>query len=91
MTLDQLVAAAPAVRELRNGYEIQFRGSKGVFPLAAKWISLESRCCSFLDFEVSLRRIDGPLTIRMTGPAGVKEFIAAELPKLHQLTKVNDQ
>lgn len=39
----------------------------------------ECRCCPFLGFTLELLPDDGPLTLRLTGPDGVREFLAAEL------------
>ena len=84
--LDSLVAMKPVATELENGFSLEFAHSGKAFPLASKWISCESRCCPFFEFAISLTPNDGPLTIRITGPAGVKEFIADDLPKIHTLT-----
>ena len=53
--------------EIADGYEISVDAGK--LAELAEWISLESRCCPFLKFEVALR---------LTGGDGVKEFLAAE-------------
>ena len=84
--LDQLIELHPFVTELRNGYSLKFARNSEAFPLAAKWISCESRCCQFFDFAITIAPNNGPLTIRITGPAGVKAFIADDLPKIHALT-----
>jgi hypothetical protein len=82
---DALIADQPAVRELANGYELKFKAGKNVFPVAAKWLSAESRCCPFFDIAISRSRDDGVMLVRLEGPSGVKEFIAKDLPKLHRL------
>lgn len=84
--LDHLIAAKPEVKELANGYELSFKSSKGLYGLATQWTSAENRCCPFFDFALTVHRYGGPMTIRITGPAGVKEFIADDLPRVHQLT-----
>jgi hypothetical protein len=83
---DKLILAAPKVKELPDGYELTFSKSTGLFPLAAEWASAENRCCPFFDFSLSVVRNGGPMVVRITGPAGVKAFIADDLPRLHKLT-----
>ena len=86
--LERLIKAEPAVRELSNGYELSFHASNGLFPLATEWLSMECRCCPFFDFQLSAERYGGPMVVRITGPDGVKAFIADDLPTLHRLTEV---
>ena len=45
----------------------------------AEWVDLESRCCPFLDFEISLRDKGRRVTLRLTGGPSVKEFLREEL------------
>jgi len=83
---DHLIAAKPQVEELAEGYELTFKNSKGLFTYATRWSSAENRCCPFFDFVLTVKRYDGPMTVRITGPAGVKAFIFEDLPRLHRLT-----
>lgn len=39
----------------------------------------ERRCCPFLAFAIELPPGEGALTLRLAGPEGVREFLAAEL------------
>lgn len=45
----------------------------------AEWVDLESRCCPFLDFEISLRDKGRHVTLRLTGGQNVKTFLREEL------------
>ena len=45
----------------------------------AEWVDLESRCCPFLDFEISLRDKGRHITLRLTGGPDVKGFLREEL------------
>ena len=83
--LDRLIATKPKVKELHNGYELSFPAKHGVLPLATEWISSEGRCCNFFDFTLTSTHDDGPVTVRITGPDGVKQFILNDLPKLKKL------
>jgi hypothetical protein len=72
-----LFSAVRESRELDEGFA--FRLDSGALPLAesARWIDFERRCCPFLRFGLD---VDANATwLRLTGPAGVKEFLRAEL------------
>ena len=43
----------------------------------AEWVTLEQRCCPFLDFSLETGR-DGVM-LRLTGPEGTPEFLREEL------------
>jgi hypothetical protein len=45
----------------------------------AEWVSYESKCCPFFDFEILLERGNGPLWLMLKGQDGIKPFIQAEL------------
>jgi hypothetical protein len=64
--------------ELADGYAFELDRRAIAFTDVARWIDLERRCCPFFDFQVELRRNDGPIALRLTGPEGIKAFIRAE-------------
>ncbi len=66
------------VRELANGYEFEFPSDAKTFALLAEWVEQERRCCPFFDIDMRLNREGGPLSLRLTGREGTKEFIQAE-------------
>jgi len=74
----KLSEARAEVRELPGAYAFRVLCEK--LPLAelAEFISLESRCCPFLDFSVELERDNGPLWLKLQRSEGVKPFIRAE-------------
>lgn len=65
-------------QELPNGLALSFPADAGLFVQLAEWISLERRCCPFLEFALDWKR-DDSVSVRLTGEAGVKQFIAAEM------------
>ncbi len=67
-------------REIREGYAFELDSGRISIRDLATWIDLERRCCPFFDFHLELRRDNGPVTLRLTGREGVKEFIRAEFP-----------
>ena len=66
------------VRELDNGYELPYPGTDESLAAVTEFIALERECCPFLTFELVLEPQRGPLTVRMRGPPGVKEFLRGE-------------
>ena len=69
-----------AVRErsaLADGYA--FRFDAHAFSDVARFVENERLCCPFLTFVIELSQDGGPLWLRLTGPAGTREFLEAEL------------
>jgi hypothetical protein len=61
------------VRELPNGYEFQYPSDAKTVALLNEWVARERRCCRFFEMDV---RVDAkPLSLRLTGRQGTKEFI----------------
>lgn len=76
---EQLHESVQEVRELTNGYSFRYPADDPMIPLLAEFISLERRCCPFLDFTMNIERKPGPVWLALTGPSGVKEFLRAEM------------
>ena len=64
--------------ELENGYAFRFPAQ--AFDAVARFVGNERRCCPAIRFEIVVGAANGPLELRMTGPEGTREFLAAELP-----------
>jgi hypothetical protein len=79
--LDKLTTAAVHRQELPNGYRYDVDRQKLSLSELAEWVSLESRCCPFLNFDLQLSS-NGALHFQLTGDAGVKQFIEAEMHRL---------
>ena len=77
---EQLVAATRATTEIENGYRFSY--SDSVFLDVAEWISYERRCCPFLDFAINWKGDRAVVDVAITGPAGVKLSLRAEMPEL---------
>jgi hypothetical protein len=67
--------------ELLNGFEFRLRSEIVSLVDLAEWISLERRCCPFLQFEVNFPRRDGVIEWGLTvrGREGVKDLIRSAL------------
>jgi hypothetical protein len=75
----QLFATAQQVQELADGYAIRFVNEAGSFMKIAKFIENERLCCPFFHFGLELEPNGGPIWLRLTGGAGVKEMIQSVL------------
>jgi hypothetical protein len=64
--------------DLPDGLALGFPADAAVFLQLAEWISLERRCCPFLEFALEWKQ-DDTVSVRLTGQPGVKEAIAAEM------------
>jgi hypothetical protein len=65
--------------EIAEGYEFQVDSRRVSMKDLAIWAEFERRCCPFFDFILEWRRENGPVTLRLTGREGVKQFIRAEM------------
>jgi len=72
-----LRALRRGVRELPNGYEFEFPSDPKTVAMLMEWIGQERLCCPFFDIEVRLASEGGPVSMRVTGRPGTKEFIRA--------------
>jgi hypothetical protein len=71
-----LEAVIESVREAPDGYVFAYRADADVFRRVAEWLTLERRCCPFIDFELGWRAHSRSATLRMSGEPDVKRFIA---------------
>ena len=70
--------------ETPQGYRFQLPA--GDVGEVGAWIAEERVCCSFLDFDLSLKADSGQLDLTLSGGEGVKEFIASEVLQLGGLS-----
>ncbi len=78
----RMTRAVVATREIAEGYAFELDATHMSITDLARWSEFERRCCPFFDFSLESRRENGPLTLRLTGRDGVKQFIRAEFPKI---------
>jgi hypothetical protein len=76
--LDIVRRSAVGKRDLPEGLVLSFPADAAVFLQLAEWISLERRCCPFLEFALEWKQ-DDSVSVRLTGRPGIKEFIATEM------------
>jgi hypothetical protein len=74
-----LRASKLSSKELADGYEFQFPSDAKTYQMAAEWIGNERLCCPFFDFDLRVGDASAPMSLKISGPEGVKQFIRAEL------------
>jgi len=77
--LAQFKSAIIKTEELQEGYAFRISGDRDSVRQVAELIVSERECCPFLVFEVSALPNSGPVTVRVSGPAGTKEFLSSLL------------
>jgi hypothetical protein len=77
-TTTELIQAVQGVQEVENGYEFKFPNESGFISKIAEFISNERLCCPFLRFTLNLVSDSEPVSLALTGPYGIQEFLQAE-------------
>jgi len=77
--MQKMEAARIDTREIADGYVFRFRAEAVSFTEIAGWVATERMCCPFFDLAIESERENGPLSLRITGREGVKQFIRAGL------------
>ncbi len=76
----KLRAIHKSVKELPDGYAFEFPADPATFQLVAEWAAGEHLCCPFFDIDLHQEREkSGVFWMRLTGRAGVKQFIESDL------------
>jgi hypothetical protein len=75
----QLAQAVQEVRELTDGYAFRYQTDETTWLRAAEYVDLERRCCPFFTFML-VHEAGGAVWLQLTGPEGVKDFLATQLP-----------
>lgn len=65
-------------KDLANGYA--FRFDAAAFEDIGRFVANERKCCPFIDFAIEVAAEGDVVWLRMTGPAGTRELLDAELP-----------
>jgi hypothetical protein len=79
--LAQFRSALIATEELLDGYAFRVPGDKKWIAVVAELIVSERECCPFLTFELAAEPNMGSVIVRVTGPAGTKDFLKTMLCK----------
>lgn len=73
--LARFKSAVIATEEVPDGYAFRMPGNNKWVALISELIAAERACCPFLTFELAATPNMGPLILRITGPAGTKDFL----------------
>jgi hypothetical protein len=76
--LDTVRRRVTSKQDLPNGIGLTFPAEDALFRELAEWVSLERRCCPFLEFALEWKQ-DDRMSVRLTGQPGIKEAITAEM------------
>src|SRR5690242_14031834 len=68
---------AQEVRDLPAGFAFRFAAAQ--YAQVTQFIANERLCCPFFTFALEVTPGHGPLWLRITGPAGAKDILQAEL------------
>lgn len=68
-------AGATGKTEMQNGYEFTFPGTDEWAERLLHFVKSERQCCRFLLFEIAFAPDEGPITLRLSGADGTKQFI----------------
>ena len=79
--LAQFKSVVIATEELHDGYIFRIPGDNKSIAIAAALIVAERECCPFLTFTLAVPPNMGPVDVRVTGPAGAKDFLRTVLRK----------
>jgi hypothetical protein len=66
-------------RWLSDGVALRFPSRPSVMSVLAEFVRLESQCCPFLRFQLTVEPGGGPVWLELSGPAGTCDFLAGEL------------
>ena len=77
--LAQFKSAVVGSEELQDGYIFRLTDDDESIQVVANLIIAERECCPFLAFNLVARPNRGPVIVRVTGPAGTKEFLRSIL------------
>jgi hypothetical protein len=72
-------ASIQETQEMDDGYAFRLVATTETIFLIAEFIAIERLCCPFFNFTMEVGPPDAPLTLRISGREGVKEFIKMEL------------
>jgi hypothetical protein len=71
-------AAGPAMAR-NEGFELLFARDDATVADLLELVRLESRCCAFLSFRLTVEPAGGALRLEISGPPGTAELLAGEL------------
>ena len=74
----ELFSGREGTRELEDGYEFVFAGGADWAEKLVSFVVSERECCPFFTFELIFEPEGGPISLRVRGPEGAREFMREE-------------
>ena len=74
----ELFSGREGTRELDDGYEFAFAGGADWAEKLVSFVVSERECCPFFSFEILFEPGEGPISLRVRGPEGAREFMREE-------------
>ena len=74
----ELFSGRESTRELDDGYEFVFPGGTSWVENLVSFVVSERECCPFFTFEMIFEPGGGPVSLRVRGPEGAREFMREE-------------
>jgi hypothetical protein len=71
---------------LPEGVALRYSSQQGTLALLGEFIKLESECCPFLRFQLTVEPGGEPIRLVLTGPPGTREFLVHEIGDSGRLT-----
>jgi hypothetical protein len=75
----ELFSGREGTRELDDGYEFVFAGGADWAEKLVSFVVSERECCPFFTFEMIFEPEGGPISLRVRGPEGAREFMREEV------------
>jgi hypothetical protein len=77
--LQQLLQRAEHYELTDEGLSIRFSPAADMIAMLARVVDAERQCCRFMRFVIVVDPDDGPVSLRLSGPSGTREFLAGLL------------
>ena len=78
-TFEQLFVAVQELQPLKSGYRFGFEASDQILQRIVGMITMERKCCRFMNFELHVPAAEGPVWLSISGPEGTKQFLESML------------
>ena len=75
----QVFALKQFVRDLPEGYALQYADEPPLYLLLAEFMSLEHRCCPFFHLTLEVEPEQKSIWLHIGGSAAIKEFARMEM------------
>jgi hypothetical protein len=74
---EKLFSDVLETEELTDGYAYRFSGEQEILEQVTAFVLFERQCCPFFTFELIFEPEQGPVTLKLRGPEGTKEFLGS--------------